>query len=107
MDLWIRSAARTNLIKVRFLTIIEGKEFYNKLNPEYKGYTICNCTEQGEYEILGTYKTKERAIEVLDDIQDFINVKVNIKGVSPEITDLYIKGAILESMQKIYKMPEV
>lgn len=70
MNLWIRSTAKTNLLKARFLTIMEGKTFYKKNEWEYKGYTICNVALNGNYELLGTYKTKERAIEVLDEIQD-------------------------------------
>lgn len=72
MELWIRSTARTNLLKVRFLTIMKGEKFYGKDEWEFKGYTICNCTEQGNYELLGTYKTKERALEVLDEIYKLI-----------------------------------
>ena len=30
MELWIRSTAKTNLLKARFLTIMEGKTFYKK-----------------------------------------------------------------------------
>lgn len=72
MELWIRSTAKTNLLQVRFLTIMDGKKFYKKDEWEFKGYTICNCTEQGNYEILGTYETKERALKVLDEIQKYI-----------------------------------
>lgn len=68
MNLWIRSTAKTNLLQARFLTIMEGKPFYDK----DEGYTICNVALNGHYEILGTYKTKERAIEVLDEIQNYI-----------------------------------
>lgn len=71
MELWIRSTAKTNLIKVRFLTILEGKEIYDKKCWEYKGYTIANVFN-GKYEILGTYNSKERAIEILDEIQDLL-----------------------------------
>lgn len=74
MELWIRSTARTNLLKARFLTIVEGNNFYKENEWEYKGYTIANCSEQGHYELLGTYKTKERALEVLDEIQKKINL---------------------------------
>lgn len=70
MELWIRSTAKTNLLQARFLTIMEGKTFYKKNEWEYEGYTICNVALNGNYELLGTYKTKERAIEVLDEIQD-------------------------------------
>ena len=70
MDLWIRSSAKVNLLKANFLTIMDGKEFYEKEDREYKGYTICNVGVSGHYEILGTYKTKERALEVLDEINE-------------------------------------
>ena len=72
MELWIRSTARTNLLKARFLTVMQGKKFYNPAEWEYKGYTICNCNDNGCYELLGTYKTKERALEVLDEIQKIL-----------------------------------
>lgn len=74
MDLWIRSTAKTNLLQARFLTIMEGKTFYKKNEWEYKGYTICNVEPNGNYALLGTYKTKERALEVLDEIDEFIDL---------------------------------
>ena len=79
MELWIRSTAKTNLLQARFLTIMEGKTFYKKNEWEYEGYTICNVALNGNYEILGTYKTKERAIEVLDEIQNILKPKIVIK----------------------------
>ena len=75
MELWIRSTAKTNLLQVRFLTIMEGKTFYKENEWEYEGYTICNVSLNGNYELLGTYKTKERALEVLDEIQNILNPK--------------------------------
>lgn len=102
MDLWIRSSAKTNLLKARFLTIMEGKNFYEKKDWEYKGYTICNVGYNGHYEILGTYKTKERALEVLDDIQNFMQncaFSKKVNGLGEEL-DL-IPNPIL-----IYNMPE-
>lgn len=72
MNLWIRSTSKTNLLQARFLTIMEGKTFYKKNEWEYEGYTICNVALNGKYELLGTYKTKERAIEVLDEIEKLI-----------------------------------
>ena len=72
MNLWIRSTSKTNLLQARFLTIMEGKTFYKKNELEYEGYTICNVALNGNYEILGTYKTKERALEVLTEIQNML-----------------------------------
>lgn len=95
MELWIRSTAKTNLVQVRFLTIMDGKTFYKKDEWEFKGYTICNCTEQGKYEILGTYKTKEMALEVLDEIQEaklgnfHYRCPSNVKVSSKEDTIIY------------------
>lgn len=70
MNLWIRSTAKTNLLRARFLTIMKGETFYKKNEWEYEGYTICNVEDNGCYGLLGTYKTKERALEVLDEIQE-------------------------------------
>lgn len=72
MELWIRSTAKTNLLQASFLTIMEGRCFYKKGAWEYKGYTICNVTSNGNYEILGTYETEKRALEVLDEIQKLL-----------------------------------
>lgn len=70
MELWIRSTAKTNLIKAGFLTIMEGSNFYKKNEWESEGYTIANCNSNGKYGLLGTYKTKKRALEVLDEINE-------------------------------------
>lgn len=84
MELWIRSTAKTNLLQVRFLTIMEGKTFYKKNEWEYKGYTICNVAPNGNYALLGTYKTKERALEVLDEIQSLLQLKMEYKQIAQE-----------------------
>ena len=111
MELWIRSTARTNLLKVRFLTIMEGKKFYKRDEWEFKGYTICNCTEQGNYELLGTYKTKERALEVLDEIQNILIIK-NSFSLNDEIMTKSFEKNTEEEIRKtikqisVYQMPE-
>ena len=96
MELWIRSTAKTNLIKVRFLTIIEGKAIYDKKCWEYKGYTIANVFND-KYEILGTYNSKERALEVLDEIQRHIQ-----KQGKMEIDN----DGGLKYYSNVYEMPE-
>lgn len=84
MNLWIRSTAKTNLLQARFLTIMEGKTFYTKNKWEYEGYTICNVAPNGKYELLGTYKTKERAIEVLDEIQNLLQPIIKYEPIVQE-----------------------
>lgn len=68
MNLWIRSQDKMNLVKIRQIS----------LNYSNKKQIIANYTPElyensgGYYELLGTYETKQRAIEVLDEIQDLL-----------------------------------
>ena len=60
MELWIRSQDKeclTNISNIQYV---------------YKNYTHGLGTYYDHLKILGTYKTKERAIEVLDEIQDLL-----------------------------------
>lgn len=59
MSLWIRSQDREKLLKVN--------DIATEMNMIY-GYFDKNT----EYELLGQYKSKERALEVLDKIQNFM-----------------------------------
>ena len=63
MELWIRSQDRENLVKVDRLTIDDTNSIFCDYNDFY----------------LGTYETKERALEVLDDIQNILKPKTIIK----------------------------
>lgn len=90
MDLWVRSQNKYRLLKVESLQII-----YNQEDNELPYYI------NSSYELLGSYKSKERALEVLDDIQKFITNSVfakKVNGLGEEI-DL-IPNPIL-----IYNMP--
>ena len=73
MELWIRSSQRKNLIQCKALAILEGKDVYanDKKCYEYDKYIICELWNNGVTP-LGTYKTKERALEVLDEIQAYL-----------------------------------
>ena len=113
MNLWIRSTAKTNLLQARFLTIMEGKTFYKENEWEYEGYTICNVALNGNYELLGTYKTIERAIEVLDEIQNILKPQLIIKDSGKIIGS--VEGTIIragatyglkELSTYVYQMPE-
>ena len=61
MDLWIRSQDKRILQKVDNIF----------LDANYENKRICNYADDYKTE-LGTYKTKERALEVLDEIQDLL-----------------------------------
>ena len=59
MELWIRSQDKEVLVKINDIAV--------EMNMIY-GYFDKNT----EYELLGSYKSKERALEVLDDISNKI-----------------------------------
>ena len=77
MELWVRSQNRTRLVKAEHIYYCKN-EFTNN---ELKHY-ICSI---GAYD-LGKYKTEERALEVLDEIQDLLETR--------------------EVSQMVYNMPE-
>ena len=92
--MWVRTQDKMNLIEVQGFQI-----FYIKNEDEeyWEIYTIGIS--------LGKYKSKERAIEVLDEIQERISPKFNYKGNNEE-ADLFIKTQILNSMIAVYQMPK-
>lgn len=69
MELWVRSQDREKLLK------INGLQYQNcKLveNETVEANILIGFYSSYENEILGEYKTKERALEVLDEIQDLL-----------------------------------
>ena len=68
MELLIRSQDKKNLVKI----INQIGLHYSNNNMIIANYKPDFIGTQGEYyEMLGTYKTRERALEVLDEIQYF------------------------------------
>ena len=63
MNLWIRSQDRYELRKVKGVVMAQEGKFF-AIYPVEK--------DLGELEILGHYKSEERAIEVLDEIQKLL-----------------------------------
>lgn len=80
MNLWIRSQDKMNLVKVRQIS----------LNYQNNKQIIANYIPElyensgGYYELLGTYKTKERALEVLDEIQSLLQPTIEYKPIVQE-----------------------
>mgnify|MGYP005766038149 CR=1 FL=1 len=69
MDLWIRSQTKEGLINANNICIrdnVKIVKYGNDLNL-------------GNYALLGEYKTKERALEVLDEIQNMLKPKLLVK----------------------------
>lgn len=65
MDLWIRSQNKKELIKINHLVLIDEE--------------IRGVIDNGCYIMLGSYKTKERALEVLDEIQKLLETRVDVE----------------------------
>ena len=88
MELWIRSQDRTLLTTVDRIHICQATS---------NEYDII-----GNYCTLGTYKTKKRALEVLDEIQQIINGEITMqKEVESQIVG-YVKFIKLN----VYEMPK-
>ena len=67
MDLWIRSQDREKITKVNSVNISEFQD----------SITICGSIDGINLFSLASYKTKERALEVLDEIQSLLIECVN------------------------------
>lgn len=93
MNLWIRSQNKEMLIPNPKLSLEDIKN-------EYWIIDLCDDT------VLGTYKTKERALEVLDEIQKVIELPEYNMSEFYEQIDLFLKANILNQMTKIYEMPK-
>ena len=101
MNLWVRSQDKECLINV------------NNIQYVYKNYMHGLGTYYDNLKILGTYKTKERAIEVLDEIQNILKPQLIIKDsgkIIGSFEDTIVReGATYELKELstyVYQMPE-
>ena len=116
MYLWIRSQDKTELVKSSRIKITEN--FETKDGITTNDYTIYNF-DGVHINHLGKYKTKERALEVLDEIQRLLtpqiitltdNIKKNNKDA--ELTNVFgiVKSGqvidIKELSTVVYEMPK-
>ena len=103
MELWIRSQDKDILLKVDSLLIDDNN---NDI------YTQCWVGVNLETYTLGKYKTKERALEVLDEIQKLLKPQIILrKGkITGCVDDTIIREPdgydIKELSTYVYEMPE-
>ena len=116
MDLWIRNQNKEQLIKInKDITITDTKKYKKILNPlninvtdsEYDkvdgidiirdAFNVDGYMLTTDKLLLGIYKTKERALEVLDEIQNEIKNQYLLK---PKET---IELPIIESAKNYYE----
>lgn len=98
MELWIRSQDKKNLVKIRQISLN-----YQNNKQIIANYIPDLYPNSGEYyELLGVYKSKERAIEVLDEIQNFMRDYACVKKINR-------LGGVIDMIPKpilIYNMPK-
>lgn len=95
MNLWVRSQDKENSIPIKNpICVYDNKIIYK----ESASYVIT----------IGEYKTKERALEVLDEIQRTIAKNQSLISLMHNFTDLKGNEECVAQMFKdmIYQMPE-
>lgn len=107
MELWIRSQDKRILQKI--------DNIY--LDANYGNKRICNYVDDYKTE-LGTYKTKERALEVLDEIQNLLKPKyiLDTSSIKPDGNFYEENGVIFQKYNAnteikelstfVYQMPK-
>lgn len=116
MELWVRSQDRKVLKEINNIEIdyLDFKKYSYTKDIESKGeYSI-----RGNGETLGQYKTKERAIKVLDEIQNILKPKyiLDSSSIKPNgdswvengiVMQNYNANARIEELSTyVYEMPE-
>lgn len=96
MELWIRSQGKRKLVKIDNV-LLKGIDT-RLVIANYKG---SNIADEG-YFLLGEYKSTERALEVLDEIEEHIQKQ----GQSYILTDEKGLPAGLRNYGNIYEMPK-
>ena len=100
MDLWIRSQDKENLIKVDNLGLayIEKYNFIDRIGDiAKKEHYICQF-QKNSHTTLGKFASKERALEVLDEISDEL--------ISANYMPLEENEKITCGSARVYEMPK-
>lgn len=110
MELWIRSQDKINLVKIKQISVNyrDNRQIIANYIPEM-------YENAGEYyELLGTYETKERALEILDEIQNILKPKIIVqqgKSIAKTLDGVVYRTPdeveIKELSVVVYEMPEV
>lgn len=96
--MWIRSQDRKSLFKC--------KEFYVE-EVEVGDKEYFDIYDQDDYTIA-TYKTKERAIEVLDEIESILKNEDLLVNDMPQHCNGFVEYCTVNSneKEKVYEMPK-
>lgn len=95
MNLWIRSQDKKKLVNINAVNILEFEALiaiHGYINSETHFW-------------LGNYKTKERALEVLDEIQNKIKEMYILENCELQKNSCYEQSLTMTDFN-IYQMPE-
>ena len=116
MELWIRSQDKEDLVKVNSLWIMDNQIWMEV--PFYENHKKLGLTVSGHNHKLAEYKTKERALEVLDEIQNILKPKyiLDATSIKPDgdfyeengviFQDYNANARIQELSTFVYQMPK-
>jgi predicted nucleotidyltransferase len=116
MELWIRSQDKKDLVKVNSLWIMDNQIWMEV--PFYENHKKLGLTLSGHNHKLAEYETKERALEVLNEIQNILKPKyiLDASSIKPDgdfykengaIIQKYNANAKIEELSTfVYQMPE-
>lgn len=100
MELWVRSQDKENLLKVDRLDV-NG----NKIQANFKAYSTGY-----DYLIIGIYESNDRALEVLDEIEEKISLLNTMSVICDTNSLISFKNAMGEDKIKglayPYQMPK-
>ena len=101
MNIWIRNQKKDGLYKVSGFEICDND--------------VCVITEQSELTTVGEYDTKERCMEILDEIQNLLQPKITIANTFVSQSPSVVQPLIINSNDNtkieqlntiVYEMPE-
>lgn len=108
MDLWIRSQDKEDLIKCHNLGLAyNGKyNFMDKIG-DIDNYCICEFIDNYHVK-LASYKTKERALEVLDEIHNATLGIITDEDIKDQNKQKYTGNVMASNITKnvVYEMPK-
>lgn len=99
--MWIRSQDRMNLVEVKRLTAYEKQGKFRIINQVLYLGDISD-----DYDILGEYESKERAIEVLNEIQNEISNCVKFTHTTESLPKPEGNISNTSTSYIVYQMPE-
>lgn len=89
--MWIRNQRKNALVNINFLRVINDGNYC----------LICGATADGYDCELGVYSTEEKALDVLDEIQELIEDKQFCKTYKEEFENFVLNNGV-----QVYQMPQ-